>query len=104
MLLPQRLKQWWAQQLHPILRHHFFHFVLGACTVCFLHLFPHLFKKVLKSTGLADKDQFGFRCRGIRPGVRSEEHTSELQSPDHLVCRLLLEKKIKSESNLRSLP
>src|SRR5258708_30669938 len=30
---------------------------------------------------------------GIDPGdVRSEEHTSELQSPDHLVCRLLLEK------------
>src|SRR5258708_14834463 len=27
-----------------------------------------------------------------KPG-RSEEHTSELQSPDHLVCRLLLEKK-----------
>src|SRR5438552_12156706 len=31
---------------------------------------------------------------GPGPGqVRSEEHTSELQSPDHLVCRLLLEKK-----------
>src|SRR5258708_26006862 len=28
---------------------------------------------------------------------RSEEHTSELQSPDHLVCRLLLEKKKKTE-------
>src|SRR5258708_31310280 len=28
-----------------------------------------------------------------RMGTRSEEHTSELQSPDHLVCRLLLEKK-----------
>src|SRR5258708_28169251 len=28
-------------------------------------------------------------------GDRSEEHTSELQSPDHIVCRLLLEKKIK---------
>src|SRR5258708_27584774 len=28
--------------------------------------------------------------------VRSEEHTSELQSPDHLVCRLLLEKKNKT--------
>src|SRR5690348_17773709 len=28
-------------------------------------------------------------------GVRSEEHTSELQSPVHLVCRLLLEKKKK---------
>src|SRR5258708_21440396 len=27
--------------------------------------------------------------------IRSEEHTSELQSPDHLVCRLLLEKKKK---------
>src|SRR5207244_9675029 len=26
------------------------------------------------------------------PPCRSEEHTSELQSPDHLVCRLLLEK------------
>src|SRR5438552_5749900 len=30
-------------------------------------------------------------CDGHRR--RSEEHTSELQSPDHLVCRLLLEKK-----------
>src|SRR5258708_31539362 len=33
---------------------------------------------------------------GIQDGSfkgRSEEHTSELQSPDHLVCRLLLEKK-----------
>src|SRR5258708_25643647 len=28
-----------------------------------------------------------------RDRKRSEEHTSELQSPDHLVCRLLLEKK-----------
>src|SRR5258708_20134762 len=30
---------------------------------------------------------------------RSEEHTSELQSPDHLVCRLLLEKKKNSQSS-----
>src|SRR5438552_9149757 len=30
--------------------------------------------------------------------TRSEEHTSELQSPDHLVCRLLLEKKKKKKS------
>src|SRR5690348_18496777 len=30
-----------------------------------------------------------------RYGARSEEHTSELQSPVHLVCRLLLEKKKK---------
>src|SRR5258708_31674635 len=34
--------------------------------------------------------------RYLRPTrCRSEEHTSELQSPDHLVCRLLLEKKNK---------
>src|SRR5258708_8811852 len=31
--------------------------------------------------------------RGKHDLTRSEEHTSELQSPDHLVCRLLLEKK-----------
>src|SRR5258708_24126960 len=32
---------------------------------------------------------------------RSEEHTSELQSPDHLVCRLLLEKKKKIRARTR---
>src|SRR5258708_9691526 len=31
-------------------------------------------------------------------GRRSEEHTSELQSPDHLVCRLLLEKNTTSDT------
>src|SRR5258708_14720931 len=36
----------------------------------------------------------GFYDKGCLAGAeaRSEEHTSELQSPDHLVCRLLLEK------------
>src|SRR5258708_8609590 len=51
-----------------------------------------------------------FRSRAAEPGPidcsgpcdeldmeRSEEHTSELQSPDHLVCRLLLEKKNRYE-------
>src|SRR3712207_7935317 len=33
--------------------------------------------------------------RSSRPGRRSEEHTSELQSRQYLVCRLLLEKKKK---------
>src|SRR5258708_23160999 len=32
-------------------------------------------------------------CYAFPRAVRSEEHTSELQSPDHLVCRLLLAKK-----------
>src|SRR5258708_29303385 len=36
-------------------------------------------------------------CAGARRH-RSEEHTSELQSPDHLVCRLLLEKKKKNSA------
>src|SRR5258708_31002651 len=38
-----------------------------------------------RAAGRDDLGAFGRR--------RSEEHTSELQSPDHLVCRLLLEKK-----------
>src|SRR5438876_5282962 len=37
--------------------------------------------------------------RPSTPG-RSEEHTSELQSPVHLVCRLLLEKKKKKKTNI----
>src|SRR5947208_4909847 len=36
-------------------------------------------------------------CQGNSQRKRSEEHTSELQSPDHLVCRLLLEKNKKSD-------
>src|SRR5256885_12283273 len=46
--------------------------------------------------------QRGLHRIGTRPGhkrgrgVRSEEHTSELQSPCNLVCRLLLEKKKKT--------
>src|SRR5258708_30744070 len=50
-----------------------------------------------------DGQDFG-ACQGARQrrhpqsqtAERSEEHTSELQSPDHLVCRLLLEKKKKT--------
>src|SRR5438552_14397373 len=45
------------------------------------------------AVGLADRR---------RIGLRSEEHTSELQSPDHLVCRLLLEKKKRKTRNMTS--
>src|SRR5437762_12509586 len=38
----------------------------------------------------------GWRTRGGGGTARSEEHTSELQSPMYLVCRLLLEKKKKT--------
>src|SRR5688500_19406824 len=40
-------------------------------------------------------NRFGVPVSAIRTAVRSEEHTSELQSPCNLVCRLLLEKKNK---------
>src|SRR3989449_3521494 len=44
----------------------------------------------------------GTRQRGAAPGMRSEEHTSELQSRLHLVCRLLLEKKKSNMSTLET--
>src|SRR5205807_10367667 len=47
--------------------------------------------------GAAVHSQFLHRIAGIAlHGIRSEEHTSELQSPCNLVCRLLLEKKKES--------
>src|SRR5207244_10778713 len=42
---------------------------------------------------LAHETKHSRHCRARARIQRSEEHTSELQSPDHLVCRLLLEKK-----------
>src|SRR5207244_12017433 len=59
-------------------------------------LFPYttLFRSAHDPPGPAFRAQHP--AAAIRPAaslLRSEEHTSELQSPDHLVCRLLLEKK-----------
>src|SRR2546426_1835271 len=51
--------------------------------------------RVLRARG---RGRDGARDRRVAPtggGTRSEEHTSELQSPCNLVCRLLLEKKKK---------
>src|SRR5258708_27798137 len=52
------------------------------------------FIELMQDLGLAEVSRSGIAAlaRGSRV-IRSEEHTSELQSPDHLVCRLLLEKK-----------
>src|SRR2546422_2232130 len=47
---------------------------------------------------------FGTRIADPGPEDRSEEHTSELQSRLHLVCRLLLEKKKKINTNNRNIP
>src|SRR5256885_6912901 len=48
-------------------------------------------KKIFGSIG----NFFSFAMQFLPDGFRSEEHTSELQSPCNLVCRLLLEKKKK---------
>src|SRR5436309_6481257 len=71
-------------------------------------LFPYttLFRSADGSSQPARKHEIGFYFQGkwrtllFRPELtdsRSEEHTSELQSRENLVCRLLLEKKKKKK-------
>src|SRR2546426_8741620 len=56
------------------------------------------------SRGARGRRRAGGRCSALQlGGDRSEEHTSELQSPCNLVCRLLLEKKKKLVIRLRRL-
>src|SRR6267143_5230140 len=54
-------------------------------------LFPYT--TLFRSPGSATNRAAHCRAMAARCGPRSEEHTSELQSQFHLVCRLLLEKK-----------
>src|SRR5690348_17715225 len=62
-------------------------------------LFPYttLFRSDRAALGARDQERVGSvgpeDQHAVDLAVRSEEHTSELQSPVHLVCRLLLEKK-----------
>src|SRR2546422_3687337 len=65
-------------------------------------LFPYttLFRSRRADRGVHHRRQevnrrVAHHASGLRAGGRSEEHTSELQSRLHLVCRLLLEKKKK---------
>src|SRR5258708_8664533 len=70
-------------------------------------LFPYttLFRSHVCSRWVCDHpvSEWVSRLRNMRSSalgaLRSEEHTSELQSPDHLVCRLLLEKKNNSAAD-----
>src|SRR5205814_6088784 len=66
-------------------------------------LFPYttLFRSIRScSVRWASRRDFSFRrCTRGSKEKRSEEHTSELQSLRHLVCRLLLEKKKKKKKN-----
>src|SRR2546422_11467505 len=60
---------------------------LGACTATDVVIILEKKRQKLESLEVI--------CSGERAAERSEEHTSELQSRLHLVCRLLLEKKKK---------
>src|SRR5699024_11447999 len=59
--------------------------------------FSRSFMYVKIDRTLTPRSCASFSCPGNAVRVRSEEHTSELQSRFDLVCRLLLEKKNKSE-------
>src|SRR5438045_6127610 len=67
-------------------------------------LFPYTtlfrsYRKIAEAEGIAiEPAALGLIARAAG-SIRSEEHTSELQSLRHLVCRLLLEKKKKKEKN-----
>src|SRR5256885_10396126 len=69
-------------------------------------LFPYT--TLFRSTGTAgvpDRVSASNSAESHFIGIRSEEHTSELQSPCNLVCRLLLEKKKNSiQSRRRARP
>src|SRR5258708_16464258 len=62
-----------------------------------LPIFTHLINGLCGCgrRGARGTSESNFHCSS----ARSEEHTSELQSPDHLVCRLLLEKKKKTRAH-----
>src|SRR5215216_6910517 len=96
------LKLWGSHQL-PWFR------ILLSCFFFFLMirrpprstLFPYT--TLFRSTARWRSTSRPAPMRGTASCGRSEEHTSELQSPDHLVCRLLLEKKKNTGFYLRLL-
>src|SRR5258708_29660974 len=65
--------------------------IISEVADLFFHLFVLLIARGITVSDILEE----LERRHNMKSVRSEEHTSELQSPDHLVCRLLLEKKKK---------
>src|ERR1022692_360033 len=65
----------------------------SAVTISALEAGKHVFCQARMSMDLAEAKEMLAASKRYPELVRSEEHTSELQSPCNLVCRLLLEKK-----------
>src|SRR5256885_3110341 len=82
--------QWFPGTHFPVMR------PIGL-TLLSVHVFPSSARWRGVCRGLETVPRWDFACSRdgspARFGGRSEEHTSELQSPCNLVCRLLLEKK-----------
>src|SRR5207253_10557501 len=70
----------------------------GAALACGVMSFPLLVRPIRLSIEAIDRR---LEQAASTLGARSEEHTSELQSRGHLVCRLLLEKKKKKKKNMK---
>src|SRR5438552_14181817 len=81
----------------------------GLCGACTVHIDGVAQRTCILPVGTVEGKGIttieGLTVAGaaLHPVQRSEEHTSELQSPDHIVCRLLLEKKKKIATLIRYL-
>src|SRR5574338_1070194 len=92
--MPSCTPQAWRSHLFPLL---FFFLMIRRPPRSTLFPYTTLFRSgVPARAGLVPARAL----EQVPPPGRSEEHTSELQSPWHLVCRLLLEKKKKMDFNI----
>src|SRR5256885_15333097 len=89
----------WCKNTDPLVFSFFFFFFNDTATTEIYTLSLHdalpIFVRAIEQTyiGIFDTQMDGFDICDFHDVWRSEEHTSELQSPCNLVCRLLLEKK-----------
>src|SRR5574340_1824461 len=89
------MREWWPFLWQPVLFSFFFFNDTATTEIYTLSLHDAL--PICRTGAEAESREYGRACR--RYSRRSEEHTSELQSPKDLVCRLLLEKKKQLSRN-----
>src|SRR6185436_20436846 len=94
MLLGEWLREWINAEFDYSLLVIFFFLMIRRPPRSTLFPYTTLFRSRRDNATRRRRD---FCPLSISAVYRSEEHTSELQSPDHLVCRLLLEKKKKKD-------